>query len=312
MSIRGLRESKIEATEGQLITILTSRGNQRTVTAKNSLTALPTKAVVIRMDEMDRFLQRMDRIRRENAQEADIGQRPEYECLKCRDTGYILQRDENGCEVARKCECCDTKQAKKMLMRSGISEEFRKKTFENFNTLGNRQLENAKNKAMQYAAHFFSTEHDRCNSIMFAGQVGAGKTHLGTAICGILMKNEVAVTYMAYRNAVTKIKQNIVDEEAYSKEMSRYTLARVLYIDDLLKGRLTDSDINIMYEIVNYRYMNNMPFIISTEKMPSELIDFDEAIGSRLIEMCRGNIIQLQGKELNYRLSQEVMRGWQR
>lgn len=270
------------------------------------------KAVVICMNEMDRFLQRMDKIRKENAQEADMGQRPEYECLKCRDMGYILQRDENGCEVARKCECCDTKHAKRMLMRSGISEEFQKKTFDNFNTMGNRQLENAKYKAMQYAKHFCSTEHDRCNSIMFAGQVGAGKTHLGTAICGTLMQNEVAVTYMAYRNAVTKIKQSIVDEEAYGRELNQYSLARVLYIDDLLKGRLTDSDVNIMYEIVNYRYMNNMPIIISTEKMPSELIAFDEAIGSRLIEMCRGNIIQLQGKELNYRLSQEVMRGWQR
>ena len=66
-----------------------------------------------------------------------------------------------------------------------------------------------------------------------------------------------------------------------------------------------------MYEIVNYRYMNNMPIIISTEKSLNDLLIFDEAIGSRLIEMCRRNIIQLQGKELNYRLSQEVMEGWQ-
>ena len=137
---------------------------------------------------------------------------------------------------------------------------------------------------------------------MFTGQVGAGKTHLGTAICGALMKKGVAVIYMAYRNAVTKIKQNIIDESVYNRELNQYTLARVLYIDDLLKGRLTDADINIMYEIVNYRYMNNLPIIVSTEKFLDDLIAFDEAIGSRIIEMCRGNIVQLQGRELNYRL----------
>ena len=164
------------------------------------------------------------------------------------------------------------------------------------------QLYNAKNKAICYAKNFEKTEHDRYNSIIFCGQVGAGKTHLGTAICSELMNRGIAVIYMAYRNAVTKLKQNIIDEESYNRELNQYTSARVLYIDDLLKGKLTETDSNILYEIVNFRYMNNMPIIISTEKSPNDLLVFDEAIGSRIIEMCRGNIIQLQGKELNYRL----------
>lgn len=79
-------------------------------------------------------------------------------------------------------------------------------------------------------------------------------------------------------------------------------IVKIPDVDDLLKGRITESDVNILYEIVNYRYMNNLPFIISTEKSIGELLSFDEAIGSRIIEMCRGNIVQLQGKELNYRL----------
>ena len=137
---------------------------------------------------------------------------------------------------------------------------------------------------------------------MFSGQVGAGKTHLGIAICRQLMNKGVAVTYMPYRNAMTKIKQNVTDEEGYERELERYMLARVLFIDDLLKGRITEADTNVLYEIINHRYMNNMPLIISTEKTIEALLDYDEAIGSRIIEMCRGNIIQLVGRELNYRL----------
>ena len=73
-------------------------------------------------------------------------------------------------------------------------------------------------------------------------------------------------------------------------------------IDDFLKGKLSESDVNIMYEIINYRYMNRLPIIISTEKSLDELLDFDEAVGSRIIEMCRYNIVKFSGRELNYRI----------
>lgn len=250
---------------------------------------------------MDELTAMVERIKLEHPPGISLPVR--YKCSKCRDTGFIYRTDDLGYEVACRCECFAIRQAEKMMKRSGISAEFQKKTFDNFKTRNNPQLSNAKVKAMQYVKNFAQMEHGRYNSIMFCGQVGAGKTHLGTAICGELMNSGVAVIYMAYRNAVTKIKQNIIDEEVYNRELKQYTSARVLYIDDLLKGRLTETDINIMYELVNYRYMNNMPVIISTEKAPEDLLVFDEATGSRLIEMCRGNIIQLQGKELNYRLS---------
>lgn len=247
--------------------------------------------IKIQMHELDTWLESTKQIRTPLPP-------AQYNCLKCKDMGFTYRTNEKGQEVFRRCECF----AVRMMKQSGISAEFQKKTFENFKTKNNPQLSKTKSKAMQYVESFQQTEHERHNSIMFCGQVGSGKTHLGTAICNELMNGGVSVIYMAYRNAITKIKQNIIDEEIYNRELNQYTLARVLYIDDLIKGRITETDINIMYEIVNYRYMNNMPIIISTEKSPNDLLIFDEAIGSRLIEMCRGNIIQLHGKELNYRL----------
>ncbi len=248
---------------------------------------------------MDKFQKRLREVA-QNAPKRNDDNR-DYECSLCKDTGWVVI-EEKGHSFAKECSCRKIKEARRIIEQSGISLDFRNKGFGNFNTRDVPQLVNAKGKAITYYQSFFEIEHTRNNSIMFCGQVGSGKTHLGTAICSNLMSQNVAVIYMPYRNAVTKIKQTLTNNSAYDREMSRYTQARVLYIDDFLKGRITESDVNIIYEIVNYRYMNNLPIIVSTEKFLDDLIAFDEAIGSRIIEMCRGNIVQLQGRELNYRL----------
>lgn len=227
---------------------------------------------------------------------------PSYECDICKDTGWILT-DRGGLTYSTRCSCYQRKLMQKRWEQSGISEEFRSKGFKNFETRDNPQLINAKNKAIRYMQEFPNIENTRYNSILLCGQVGAGKTHLGMAISQNLIQRSVPVVYMAYRNVATKIKQVITDENAYMSLLQSYMSARVLFIDDLLKGRVTESDINILYELVNHRYMNSMPMIISTEFTVDSLLQFDEAIASRIIEMCRGNIIQLQGLELNYRLN---------
>lgn len=248
------------------------------------------------MDKLEQYLENRKHIFRGGGMKGR-----KYNCPECQDVGWIIVRDA-GREVARKCGCYVRSQSKKMMKRSGISEEFQDKGFQDFQDLNHPQLLRAKEKAVHFAENFYAIEHERRNSILFSGQAGAGKTHLGTAICGKLMQLGVAVAYMSYRESVTRLKQNIMNEPEYDRELLRYMRARVLYVDDLLKGRLTETDVNILYEIVNYRYMNYLPMIVSTEKNLEEILMFDEATGSRLIEMCRGNIVKLQGKELNYRL----------
>ena len=223
-------------------------------------------------------------------------------CTKCRDSGWLEYVDKSGRRYMARCPCTEVQRARQMMQRSGISEEQQDRSFDNYITGDDPRLCSAKTKAFDYQKNFEKSERCRHNSFLLCGQSGAGKTHLGIAICSELMKRQIAVTYMAYRNSITRLKQNITNQEAYDAELDRYLQARVLYIDDFLKGKITDADVNIVYELVNYRYMNNLPVIVSTEKSISGLLEFDEAAGSRLIEMCRGNIVQLKGKELNYRL----------
>lgn len=247
------------------------------------------------MDRLDIYLEK-------HAKPSWTGnERKKYNCQECKDTGWVILM-QDGHEVMRRCGCYEVKRAKELAERSGLSGEFLKKSFDNFETAGKPVLANARNKAVNYVKNFMETRHGRHNSIMFCGQPGSGKTHLGTAICSSLMAAGIPAVYMPYRNAMTKIKQNIADETSYSKALGVYMYASVLYIDDMLKGKLTETDVNVMYEIINYRYMNNLPLVISTEKNLEELLEFDEATGSRIIEMCRDNIAWIRGREYNYRM----------
>lgn len=114
------------------------------------------------------------------------------------------------------------------------------------------------------------------------GSVGGGKTHLSLVIANELMKNGVGVIYMGYRDSIIKLKQNIMDASVYDSMMSKYKSCKILLIDDLFKRSVTSSDVNIVFGIVNHRYFNNLPGIISSEKGREDLIKIDEAIGLRI------------------------------
>ncbi|MFR6017624.1 MAG: hypothetical protein ACLUG9_08765 [Paraclostridium sordellii] len=70
---------------------------------------------------------------------------------------------------------------------------------------------------------------------------------------------------MTYRNVMTYIKQNIIAKEIYEKIVGKYKNVRVLLIEDLFKVSISKSYVNIMFDIVNFRYFNNLPISISCE-----------------------------------------------
>ena len=225
-------------------------------------------------------------------------------CEICNGTTWIFYKNEEGYEMAKPCQCRERVIAHRLFTSSGISEEDGKKGFNGFNTFNEQALINAKNTSISYVQNFKNIENERINSIMLCGSSGRGKTTLGLAVANNLISSGVGVRYMPYRDEVTALKQQLADKNKYIYDDHIYRLknARVLFIDDLLKGKINETDINILYEIINFRYLQRKPVIISTEKTLEQLLDFDEAIGSRLIEMSKGYIVVFDNNTPNYRL----------
>jgi DNA replication protein DnaC len=160
-----------------------------------------------------------------------------------------------------------------------------------------------KETAKDYARRYPEIKDTEHNSLLLMGQSGSGKTHLTMAVANAVMETHlIGVTYMEYREEVTKLKQLVNDYERYEREINRLKYAECLMIDDFLKGKVTDSDINPVFDIVNYRYFNCLSMIISTEKTMTELRDYDEAIASRILERATGHIIRIEGRNYNHRL----------
>ncbi len=215
-----------------------------------------------------------------------------YICEKCKDTEFIYDIATNTAKI---CKCGVIKRIYK---KSEIPIALREKTFENFKTDNMPyQIAAAKRAAKNYVENF-----NMMQSLIFAGQVGSGKTHLCIAIAHQLMKKGIEVVYMQYTEVITFLKQNMINEPVYQECMSKYQDTNVLYIDDLYKGRLSESDVKIMFELINHRYLNYFPTIVSSEFDLKKILKIDEAIGSRIIERARGYIFEFEGAELNYRL----------
>lgn len=209
-----------------------------------------------------------------------------YKCEKCKDTGWVV----NGNNFTR-CGCFEIKEAELIFENSGIKDK--SFTFTNFQEW-NEASKKMKDAAVQYYQAFSKIMSERQNSLAFLGQVGSGKTHLTVALgLNILKTKKLPVVYFSYRDTITNIKQNMTDEEYYRKQIDKFQNAKVLLIDDMLKGKTTESDKNIMFEIINYRYINRLPIIISSEYGIEDLLNFDEAIGSRIYEMCKDYLIEI-------------------
>lgn len=226
------------------------------------------------------------------------GNLPDYDCTKCRNKG-VIYFEKDGYEYSRECECMKIRRSVQRINKSGMKDILSKYTFDTYNA------EEQWQKSVKHKAEQFVNSGERC--LFIGGQVGCGKTHLCTAAVGELINSGKEARYMKWRDDVVKIKQK-ANTDDYNKLVEPFKNVTVLYIDDLFKvqkgEKPTPADVNIAFEILNHRYLNDgLITIISSERTGRELIEIDEAVGSRIVEMSGNYFISIgHDTKKNYRL----------
>ncbi|WP_419884062.1 ATP-binding protein [Peribacillus sp. B-H-3] len=208
-----------------------------------------------------------------------------------------------------RCDCVQRYKTERIIKASEITDQFKKLGFQNFIRNGKpKVIADAYDCSMAYLKGYQTIKQERQNSIALLGQPGAGKTHLLTAISNNLIQREsVPVLYFPYVEGFSDLKDDFDKLEA---KLERMKQVEVLFIDDLFKPakgvpRATEWQIEQMYSVINYRYLNHKPILVSSELTVDQLADVDEALGTRIYQMCRDFTVVIQGdrKTLNHRLA---------
>lgn len=218
---------------------------------------------------------------------------PQFRCKICKDKG-VFPVMHNGCVTMAICKECEREiKLKRWLEHSGISpEDYGRYTMENFKADTKEACEMKK-----IAKNFISDPN--ATGLAFFGKSGTGKTHICVAVCKNL---NLEHHYWQYRSEIQKLKNVMYrDPSKYDELMQLPKSSPCLYIDDLFKGafdgsgKLSGQDGQLMFEIINARYIKKLPTIISSEYSLNEIIKADTAIGSRIYEMVYPYLLKVAG-----------------
>lgn len=200
---------------------------------------------------------------------------PRYMCEKCHDTGFI------GTE---ECVCRRRALVLAGYESSGIGALLGKQTFETFSSEYNSDspsIQLAYERMKSYAENFSGSGD---GNLLLVGKTGLGKTHLSTAVAGIVIERGYDVKYETAQNMISDFEmwqfhRKNVDEDP----TERYYECDLLIIDDLGCELTNDFTVSCLYNLINTRINRGRGMIINTNLSPADLRRrYDSRITSRL------------------------------
>lgn len=224
-----------------------------------------------------------------NNNPGNLNEQDGHNCEKCKNKGiiYFVKKDElTGWEImtVRECSCMGIRRTLRRAKKSGLGNILTDFTFAKYEAVEEWQQQ-IKGKAQMFC------KDDTAKWFYIGGQSGAGKSHICTAIAGYYIKQGKDCRYMLWRDDAVKLKALVSDYEKYQKQIREFKDVEVLYIDDFLKTQRgtepTQADINLAFELLNYRLMDSEKItIISSEYPLAKALEFDEATIGRIYQQA--------------------------
>lgn len=186
-----------------------------------------------------------------------------------------------------------SRKVEKIIKNSKMSKRNLNYKFDNFET--NNSNKKVFNNLKNYSEKLVNGIEKK--GLILVGNNGVGKTHLACSIANKLIENGIPVIYGTLINLLAELRNSYdTDNDISEMEIIKlYENVALLIIDDLGKEKPSEWGLEKLFTIINSRYENNLPVIITTNYNQNSLverlslngeIETAKSIISRLYEMC--------------------------
>jgi DNA replication protein DnaC len=225
--------------------------------------------------------------------------KPQYQCDKCCDTGYV-----SGSTGSKRCSCYKQQIISHLFTKSNISLTG-DECFENFNELlypeevdqarygiaisPRENINNIKNSCIEFTK---SIDTPNQKNLFFSGRTGVGKTFLSFCIARELISQGRTVLYLTAPmlfDIINEYKMKAFKDDNFNDDRYQSIFSvELLIIDDLGTEPLSDARYAELLNILNTRQARNSIYacktIISTNMGPKKLFElYTERITSRIV-----------------------------
>lgn len=209
------------------------------------------------------------------------------DCPHCHGQGYVradvpLDHPHFGRLEICSCRIPDVKAAiRRRLYSLSRLDELTTLTFESFNPRGGTGIGERQQASLQNAYDACQTYAQSLEGwLMMQGPYGCGKTHLAAAIANRSVSQGVPTLFLTVPDLLDSLRFTYdSDETSFEERFEEIRNAPLLILDDFGTQSATPWAREKLFQILNYRYINQMPLVITTN-LPLE--ELEGRIRSRL------------------------------
>ena len=222
----------------------------------------------------------------ENGKDSDI-------CPVCGGDEWILQKNEQGLEVAVECQCRKKSLAKRRVRFAEIPEAFSGMDLKTFRADVYKQPESkpviitACKTIKEYLNNFSEYQERGMGLYIYSSTKGSGKTRMASSIANeLLYQKNTQVKFGVSTAILGEIKRSWGKDSLYTENsiVEALTASQVLFIDDFGTENVNGWVEEKFYHIINERYINKKVTIFTSNESLKTL-KYDGRITNRIKEM---------------------------